>query len=39
MELKELKPKSFWQRPEGATGLIFLLAMIAGGGYLLSKVY
>lgn len=37
MELKELKPKSFWQRPEGATGLVFLLAMIAGGGYLLSQ--
>ena len=35
MEFKEFKPKSFWQRPEGATGLVFLLAMIAGGGYLL----
>ena len=29
------KPKSFWKRPEGMTGLIFMLALIAGGGYLL----
>ncbi|GAB5553905.1 MAG: hypothetical protein Sapg2KO_34960 [Saprospiraceae bacterium] len=29
------KPKSFWKRPEGTTGLIFMLALIAGGGYLL----
>ena len=35
MEFKQLKTKSFWERPEGATGLVFLLAMIAGGGYLL----
>lgn len=35
MEFKDFKPKSFWERPEGVTGLIFLLAMIAGGGYLL----
>ncbi len=27
--------KSFWQRPEGITGAIFLIALIAGGGYLL----
>ncbi len=27
--------KSFWKRPEGITGLIFLVALIAGGGYLL----
>ena len=27
--------KSFWKRPEGITGLIFLLALLAGGGYLL----
>ncbi len=31
----DLKPKSFWKRPEGITGLIFMLAVIAGGGYLL----
>lgn len=29
------KPKSFWKRPEGVTGLIFLIGLIAGGGYLL----
>ncbi len=27
--------KSFWKRPEGVTGLIFLVALIAGGGLLL----
>lgn len=31
----EAKPKSFWKRPEGITGLIFLLAILAGGGFLL----
>ncbi len=31
------KPKSFWQRPEGVTGAIFLTALLAGGGYLLYK--
>ncbi len=29
------KSKSFWKRPEGITGTIFLIALIAGGGYLL----
>ncbi len=28
------KPKSFWKRPEGVTGIIFLTAMIAGGAFL-----
>ncbi len=32
---KEFKPKSFWQRPEGVTGMMFLAALILGGGYLL----
>jgi phage shock protein A len=27
--------KSFWKRPEGVTGAIFLIALLAGGGYLL----
>jgi len=31
-------PKSFWQRPEGATGFIFLAGIIIGGGYLLYKL-
>ena len=30
----EFKKKSFWKRPEGITGMIFLLALILGGGYL-----
>lgn len=33
---KEFKPKSFWQRPEGVTGLIFLVALVIGGGFLIS---
>lgn len=28
------KPKSFWSKPEGVTGAIFLIAMIAGAGFL-----
>lgn len=31
------KPKSFWQRPEGLTGGIFMLALLGGGGFLLYK--
>ncbi len=27
-------PKSFWQRPEGVTGLIFLIALLGGAGFL-----
>ena len=34
--MAEFKPKSFWQRPEGVTGAIFLGALILGGGYLLT---
>lgn len=29
------KPKSFWSRPEGVTGSIFLLAILGGIGFLL----
>ena len=29
------QPKSFWKRPEGKTGLVFMLALIIGGGFLL----
>lgn len=29
------KQKPFWKRPEGITGTIFLIALLAGGGYLL----
>ncbi len=31
------KPKSFWKRPEGVAGAIFLIALIAGGGLLLAS--
>ena len=30
------QPKSFWKRPEGVTGVIFLIGLIAGGAYLLA---
>lgn len=29
------KSKSFWKRPEGATGMVFLAGLLIGGGYLL----
>lgn len=29
------KSKSFWKRPEGVTGLVFLSGLILGGGYLI----
>ncbi len=35
MDIKNYKPKTFWQRPEGTTGMIFLIALLAGGGVLL----
>lgn len=31
------KPKSFWKRPEGTTGLIFLIGLVLGGGFLAVK--
>jgi len=30
------KPKSFWKRPEGVTGIVFLVGMILGGGFLVA---
>jgi hypothetical protein len=35
MENTAFKPKNFWERPEGLTGMIFLAALIVGGGFLL----
>lgn len=32
-----MNTKSFWQRPEGITGAVFMLALAAGGGYLLYR--
>lgn len=34
MEAPQFEKKSFWKRPEGITGLIFLVALLAGVGYL-----
>jgi len=33
----EFKPKSFWSRPEGTTGAIFLAGIIGGAAWLLFK--
>jgi len=35
MDTTDFKPKSFWEKPEGTTGMIFALAGLFGGGYLL----
>ncbi len=32
------KPKSFWSKPEGVTGAIFLVGILAGAGFLLFNV-
>ena len=37
MSTSEYKPKSFWQRPEGITGIIFLALLGIGGGILLAN--
>jgi len=36
MEAPQMKPKSFWKRPEGITGLMFLAALLIGGGFLIT---
>ncbi len=33
----DFRPKTFWQKPEGITGLIFGAGILLGGGYLLYK--
>ena len=33
------KQKSFWKKPEGVTGIIFLIAMMLGVGFLISSVW
>ncbi len=37
MSTSEYKPKSFWQRPEGITGIIFLAILGIGGGILMAN--
>jgi len=34
-ELQPIKPKNFWERPEGVTGGLFMAALLLGGGFLL----
>ena len=34
MENTEFKSKSFWSRPEGTTGALFMAAIFGGIGYL-----
>lgn len=38
MEMKDFKPKSFWKRPEGVTGMVFLGAGVIGIGYLVMLI-
>lgn len=35
MDTNDFKPKSFWRKPEGVTGTIFLGALLFGGGWIL----
>ena len=35
IDTSNLSPKSFWEKPEGKTGMIVLALMALGGGYLL----
>lgn len=37
MDQQSFTPKSFWQRPEGKTGVVFGIGILAGLGYLLYK--
>jgi len=38
MEMNDFKPKTFWQRPEGVTGMIFLGALFVGGVIILPAI-
>ena len=37
-EIQPVKPKGFWDRPEGVTGMIFGAGLLVGGGWLLYKI-
>lgn len=37
-DFQPIKTKSFWERPEGVTGGIFMAAIVLGGGYLLYQI-
>ena len=32
--MTEIKPKSFWRKPEGVTGALVLAGLLIGGGFL-----
>lgn len=34
--MTEIKPKSFWRKPEGVTGALVLAGILIGGGYLVA---
>lgn len=34
--MTEIKPKSFWRKPEGVTGALVLAGVLLGGGYLVA---
>lgn len=36
MEAPQMKPKSFWKKPEGMTGLVFLVAILGAAGFLIA---
>ena len=36
--MQDYKPKSFWQKPEGVVGAIFLVGVVGGLGYLLATI-
>lgn len=38
MDQQTISPKTFWQRPEGKTGTIIGLGILAGGAVLLYKI-
>jgi len=38
MEAPQMKQKSFWQKPEGVTGLLFLAGIIGGAAYVATMV-
>ncbi len=38
MNSTEFKPKSFWKRPEGVTGLFFLTALLAAAGFVITAL-
>ncbi|MEO0044276.1 MAG: hypothetical protein RL329_3724 [Bacteroidota bacterium] len=37
-DTSNFKIKSFWEKPEGVTGMLFMAAILLGGGYLFMKI-